>query len=162
METFEFQIAEQIPRLRRYARVLTGSSARADDLVQDTLERSWSRQHRWRPGTDLRAWLFTIMHNLHVNQARRYRPPAAEDTEALATPATQERAAELRHVQNALARLPAEYREVLVLVAVEGMRYAEVAGVLNVPVGTVMSRLARGREQLRALMSGEPALRRVK
>jgi RNA polymerase sigma-70 factor (ECF subfamily) len=162
VESFEAQITELIPRLRRYARVLTGNRAHADDLVQDTLERSWARQHHWRPGTDLRAWMFTIMHNLHVNQLRRRQPTPGADVDELAVAPAQERALELHNVQSALARLPVESREVLLLVAVEEMRYAEAAAVLKVPIGTVMSRLSRGREQLRALLDGGPLLRRVK
>lgn len=158
-------IAEQIPRLRRYARALTRQRARADDLVQDTLERSWARRHLWRPGTDLRAWMFTIMHNIFINQARRREPELLDDERLeLPTPGDQESALAQRDLERALARLPAEFREVLLLVAVEQMRYEEVAAVLDVPLGTVMSRLSRARERLRALMSGDdlPALRRVK
>lgn len=164
MEEFEALIAEQIPRLRRYARVLVRHTERADDLVQDTLERSWARRHRWQPGTDLRAWLFTIMHNLHVNQVRRRDPESLDDDPELPVPAAQEQAFAVRDLQQALARLPADYREVLLLIAVEELRYSEIAEVLNIPVGTVMSRLSRGRERLRALMNGEtaPNLRRIK
>lgn len=159
------RIAECIPRLRRYARALTGNRARADDLVQDTLERSWSRRHLWRPGTDLRAWLFTIMHNLYMNQVRRRDPVAIHDERLdLPVAAPQEDALALRDLQRALEHLPAEQREVLLLVGVEQMRYEEVADVLNVPIGTVMSRLSRARERLRALMAGGAvsALRRIK
>lgn len=158
------EIADCIPRLRRYARALTGNRSRADDLVQDTLERSWSRRHLWRPGTDLRAWLFTIMHNLYMNQVRRREPVLIDDERLdLPVPALQEDALGLRDLQRALEQLPAEHREVLLLVGLEQMRYEEVAGVLNIPIGTVMSRLSRGRERLRTLMADSvPALRRIK
>lgn len=161
-------LAGQIPRLRRYARALTGNRARADDLVQDALERAWTRRHLWRRGTDLRAWLFTILHNIHVNQVRAGHDPQAGplDDEAHADGAAgaPESDLALRDLERALAQLPPEYREVVLLVGLEQMRYEEAAAVLGVPLGTVMSRLARGRERLRALLSGEaaPVLRRVK
>lgn len=154
----------QIPRLRRYARVLARTTARADDLVQDTLERAWTKRHLWQDGSDLRAWAFSIMHNVYVNQARRREPEPLSDDFELSSPPAQERGLELRDLSRALARLPVEYREVLMLVAVEALRYADVAAILNVPVGTVMSRLSRARERLRLLMSGEsaPVLQRIK
>jgi len=162
-------IEEQIPRLRRYARALTGDSVRADDLVQDTLERAWSKFALWRRGSDLRAWLFAIMHNVYVNQVvagkgrQEWLPLEDEALDAPVAPA-QERALEMRDLVSALGQLPPEYREVLLLVGVEELRYEEVAKVLDVPIGTVMSRLSRGRERLRRLMAGEatPVLRRVK
>lgn len=147
------KIVELIPRLRRYARALTGSADLADDLVQDCLERGLSRIHLWRQGSDLRAWLFTIMHNLHVNNVRRarIRPDLtqAEPVEGV-RPAVQHDVVELRSIIAALQRLPEEQREVVVLVAVEELSYREAAAVLDVPIGTVMSRLARGRERLRS------------
>lgn len=169
MERTEHAIEQHIPRLRRYARALTGDAARADDLVQDTLERAWSRFRLWRPGSDLRAWLFTIMHNVHVNQLQRRAPershePIEEGALEVPVRATQEDALELRDLAQALERLPAEQREVLLLVGLEQLSYQEVAKVLGIPPGTVMSRLARGRERLRALLSGAApvALRVVK
>ncbi|MDE2088471.1 MAG: sigma-70 family RNA polymerase sigma factor [Gammaproteobacteria bacterium] len=161
-------IEAQIPRLRRYARALLGDHTRADDLVQDTLERALSRLHLWRRGSDLRAWLFSIMHSIYVNEVRRSQRWArvvmdgAELDPSLA--AHQDEPLALHDMLSALARLPDEFRAVVLLVGLEEMSYKEAAGVLGIPVGTVMSRLARGRERLRALMSGErpPALRRVK
>jgi RNA polymerase sigma-70 factor (ECF subfamily) len=159
---------EHIPRLRRYARALTGDRTQADDLVQDCLARAWEKLHLWRRGSDLRAWLFTIMHNLFANEVRRRksRPELlALDDQALEVPqrSTAESGLALRDLEAALATLPAEQREVLLLVALEELRYEEVAKLLDIPIGTVMSRLARGRERLRALMSGaSPLLRRVK
>ncbi len=153
------RIVEFIPRLRRYARVLVGDRARADDLVQDTLERAWNKFHLWRPGSDLRAWLFTVMHNVHVNQVRASRDHAMldEDSEEMAVPAVQGASLEIRDLERALALIPAEQREVLLLVALEDMSYAEVANALGIPIGTVMSRLSRAREKLRGMMYGVAA-----
>ncbi|MGH8764528.1 MAG: RNA polymerase sigma factor [Burkholderiales bacterium] len=151
-------IVELIPRLRRYARALAGERAAADDLVQDTLERAWSKLHLYRRGTDLRAWLFTVMHNVHVNQLRAARPgvPLDEDMPELALPARENEALVLRDLDAAIRRLPLNQREVLLLVALEDMSYDEAARTLEIPVGTVMSRLARAREKLRAMLSGLP------
>ena len=150
-----------VPRLRRYARALAGNRDDADDLVQDTLLRAWSRAALWRGVADLRAWLFGIMHNLHVDGARRPRLATvaldADVPEAPVAPAQDERLA-LRDLQAALDRLPAEQKEVLLLVALEDMAYADVARTLGIPIGTVMSRLSRGRERLRALLEGHEAL----
>lgn len=161
-------IEAQIPRLRRYARALLRDHMRADDLVQDTLERALSRFHLWRRGSDLRAWLFSIMHNIYVNEVRRGRRRArvfVDDADPdMSIAATQDEHLALHDMLSALARLPDKFREVVLLVGLEELSYNEAAKVLGVPVGTVMSRLARGRERLRVLMSGErpPALRRVK
>ena len=149
----------EIPRLRRYARALLGNRAAADDLVQDTLERAWARCALWRAGSDLRAWLFSIMHNLRVDQLRRPSAPLhsidEEDFE-VPTRATQNDRLEVRDLESALCQLPDEQREVLLLVALEDLGYAEIASTLGIPVGTVMSRLARGRERLRLLTEGRP------
>ena len=150
----------ELPRLRRYARALVGERAGADDLVQDTLERAWTRAAQWRPGSDLRAWLFGIMHNLRVDQLRRPGlPPQGLSDEEFDIPmrATQTDRLEVRDLDAALACLPEEQRIVLLLVGLEEMRYEEVATTLGIPIGTVMSRLARGRERLRKLLA-EPAL----
>jgi RNA polymerase sigma-70 factor, ECF subfamily len=146
-----------IPRLRRYARALVGERAAADDLVQDTLERAWSKLHLYRRGTDLRAWLFTVMHNVHVNQVRAARPTAALDDEMpeLAQRAVQGDALLVRDLERALAALPAAQREVLLLVVLEDLSYDETARVLGIPIGTVMSRLARAREKVRVSMHGK-------
>jgi RNA polymerase sigma-70 factor (ECF subfamily) len=155
-----------IPRLRRYARVLTGEGTRADDLVQDTLARAWEKRGRWLAGPDLRAWLFTIMHNVFVNQralARRdARNVSIDDPDAsaaawqLPVPATQFTRVELMETMQSVARLSPEQREVLVLAAVEEMRYEEIAAVMGIPVGTVMSRLSRAREKLRRTNGDAP------
>lgn len=161
-------IVEHIPRLRRYARALTGDATRADDLVQDTLERALTKFALWHQGSDLRAWLFAIMHNVFVNQQTAYRERATLSWEEAAVEpavaASQEGSAALRDLATALGQLPPAYREVVLLVGLEGLRYEEVARVLDIPLGTVMSRLARGRERLRHLMegAGSSSLRRVK
>jgi RNA polymerase sigma-70 factor, ECF subfamily len=154
-------IAAEIPRLRRYARALARDAASADDLVQDCLARALGKLHLWQDGTDLRAWLFTILHNQYVNQVRRsVREGTAvglSDTEPLLTrPPHQSRRLELRDLERAIARLPEEQRAVILLVGLEGMHYEEVAAVLGVPVGTVRSRLSRAREALRRLMGIVP------
>jgi RNA polymerase sigma factor (sigma-70 family) len=154
-----------VPRLRRYARALVGRREDADDLVQDTLERAWARGDRWSAVADMRAWLFSIMHNLHVDGARRGRVPTVElddaSGELVAPPAAEPLV--IRDLQAALERLPVEQKEVVLLIALEDMSYADTARTLGIPIGTVMSRLARGRERLRALLDGraEPARLKV-
>jgi len=151
------RLVELIPRLRRYARALVGERASADDLVQDTLERAWAKLHLYRRGTDLRAWLFTVMHNVHVNRVRATRPvdPLDDDMPELAQRETQPDALLVRDLDRAIARLPADQRAVLLLVTLEEMSYEEVARTLGIPIGTVMSRLSRAREKLRAMMLGQ-------
>ena len=155
-----------IPRLRRYARVLTGDANRADDLVQDTLARAWEKRRLWAAGSDLRAWLFTIMHNVFINQralARRDQQQVSldggEGDEAWQIPvrAGQYTKVELMEVVQHVGRLPADQREVLLLAAVEELRYEEIAQALAIPVGTVMSRLSRARAKLRQAFADAPA-----
>lgn len=157
------QVVAFIPRLRRYARALIGDAGAADDLVQDTLERALGKFHLWKPGTDLRAWLFAVMHNVYVNQLRRRRESAAFDEETMEIPvqAAQEGALAARDLQRGLERLPAEQLEVLLLVVLEDMSYQEVATALDVPIGTVMSRLSRARDKLRVAMEGTPPSTRL-
>ena len=154
-------LIEHLPRLRRYARALTGDVNRADDLVQDTLERALAKLDLWQPGSDLRAWLFTLMHNLFVNQIRVRRPLETVMEDALDEPVSggQMEALAARDIHAALARLPEEQREVLLLVGLEQFGYAEAAQVLGVPTGTVMSRLSRARERMRQMLAGEPAIK---
>ncbi len=154
-------LIEHLPRLRRYARALTGDVNRADDLVQDTLERALAKLDLWQPGSDLRAWLFTLMHNLFVNQIRVRRPQETVMEDALDEPVSggQMEALAARDIHAALARLPEEQREVLLLVGLEQFGYAEAAQVLGVPTGTVMSRLSRARERMRQMLAGEPAVK---
>ena len=151
-------IVDLIPRLRRYARALVGDRAAADDLVQDTLERAWAKFHLYRGGTDLRAWLFTVMHNVHVNRIRALRPTdvLADDMPETAQRAAQGDSLMVRDLDRALARLPEEQREVLLLIALEDMSYDEAARALGIPIGTVMSRLSRARERLRVSMLDVP------
>lgn len=149
-----------IPRLRRYARVLTGDASRADDLVQEALARAWEKRRLWAAGSDLRAWLFTVMHNVFVNQraqARHERNHVSLDADGEAGDAWQVPVRDMQYTRMELVeltqhvgRLPVEQREVLVLAVVEELRYEEIAAVLQIPVGTVMSRLSRAREKLRA------------
>jgi len=151
-------IIEHIPRLRRYARALVGDRYIAEDLVQDTLERAWNKFSLWRPGSDLRAWLFTIMHNVFVNEARRRRheiEQLMEEVPPVSVRPTQGEQLELRDVDRALRSLPGDQREVLLLVAVEQLTYEEVSKALGIPIGTVMSRLSRARERLRQLLGGQ-------
>jgi RNA polymerase sigma-70 factor (ECF subfamily) len=161
------ELLAALPRLRRYARVLTGDSNRADDLVQDTLARAWEKRGLWLAGSDLRAWLFTIMHNVHVNQfARRRRELAESSLDADDGPAagwevpvraTQSDRVELNEVLMHIRRLPSEQREVLMLAAVEELRYDEIARIQGIPIGTVMSRLNRARDKLRRMLADPPA-----
>jgi RNA polymerase sigma-70 factor (ECF subfamily) len=155
------EIEAEIPRLRRYARALTRDAVTADDLVQDCLTRALGKLHLWQQGTDLRAWLFTILHNQYVNHIRRaVREGSAvglNESEPLLSRAPQQgKRLELRDLERAIAKLPEEQRAVILLVGLEGMRYEEVAVVLDVPVGTIRSRLSRGREALRRLTGAVP------
>jgi RNA polymerase sigma-70 factor (ECF subfamily) len=149
-------IIPYIPNLRRYARALVGDRDGADDLVQDTLERAVRKFHLWRPG-DLRAWLFAIMHNVFVNQlkARRIKPDVEID-DSFAAPVPTVTGTDILDLQRGLLTLAPEQREVVLLVALEDMSYADVSRALGIPMGTVMSRLSRGRERLRRAMNGEP------
>ena len=158
-------IEQQIPRLRRYARALTRNRERADDLVQDTLSRALVKEQFWQPGTNLRAWLFTIMHNQNVNNVRLpvVRESRMVDMEQLSPmPATTDPTAsrQMFELERALAQLPVEQRQVILLVGLEGMSYEDATGILSVPVGTVRSRLSRGRDTLRKLldMEGRPSV----
>ena len=151
------RIEAEIPRLRRYARSLVRDVAGADDLVQNCLARALAKLDLWREGTDLRAWLFTILHNQYVNHVRRSVRTGTsiefdEAAKPLSRPANQEAGLQLRDLDRALARLPEEQRAVILLVGLEGLPYADVGAALGVPVGTVRSRLSRGRLALRQLM----------
>jgi RNA polymerase sigma-70 factor (ECF subfamily) len=157
MNDFAQLLQNEIPRLRRYARALARDAARADDLVQSCLVRAIAKEHLWEPGTDLRAWLFTILHNQNVSEIRRSVREgvvvAVEDVAPVLTVAPRAGASlQLRDLERAIRLLPEEQRQVILLVGLEGMRYEEVAAVLDIPIGTVRSRLSRGREMLRRLM----------
>ncbi|CAO4185494.1 RNA polymerase sigma factor [Methylorubrum extorquens] len=165
-----------IPALRRYARALLHNPTDADDLVQDCLERAIGRWHQRRADGDVRTWLYAILHNLAVSQmrqrARRGSSVAVEDAPeaTLAVAPNQDDGLLQRDVTVALGALTEEQRGVLLLVSVEGLSYAEVAQVLAIPIGTVMSRLSRARDRMIQLIDGEsasapvkrPLLRRVK
>jgi RNA polymerase sigma-70 factor (ECF subfamily) len=161
-------LTEQIPHLRRYARVLhAGRMADADDLVQDTLERALNKWGLWRGVASVRPWLFSIMHNLFVDQCalrNAQATKALDDLPECAQPVqapTQELRLEALELLAALQRLSVPLREVLLLVAVEGLSYAETSRALGVPPGTVMSRLSRARGQLWQITSGEGSQRPV-
>ena len=157
-----------VPALRRFARALTHDADLADDLVQDSLERAIRKRDLWRPTGSLRGWLFRILVNVYRNELRaRRRIPAGLPLDIgvsePSVPAPQYARLALAETARAMHALPSEQREALLLVAVEGMSYAEAAAVLDIPSGTLMSRLARGRAALRrATEEGPPRLRSVK
>jgi RNA polymerase sigma-70 factor (ECF subfamily) len=157
MSHLDTRIAAEIPRLRRYALVLMRRQIEAEELVQDCLVRALSRTHLWEKGTDLRAWLFTILHNQYVNKVRRAASEGTtvvihEDEPLLARAANQGGGLELRDLHRALGQISEKQRAVVLLVGLEGMSYQAIADLLDVPVGTVRSRLSRGRAALRHLM----------
>ena len=164
------RIEDCIPALRRYALALLRDRDRADDPVHDCLVLAIGKQHTRRDDADMRAWLFTILHNVFISQRRRQniRPDAVlldeTHSQSASLRASQEDRLLWRDMLRGLQLLPEEQRSVVLLVSVEDLSYAETAAVLGVPVGTVMSRLARGREKLRQLTGADarPALRRVK
>ena len=149
-----------IPRLRRYAYALARHPVRADDLVQDALERAWSRRRQWQRGTDLRAWVFAILHNVFISELRRFAArgydadPIDIDDHVDASTEGANHSGVMLDLERALAALSAEQRAVVLLVGLEDLGYRETAEVLGIPIGTVMSRLARGRARLRELMDG--------
>ena len=163
------EIEACVPALRRYARALTRNADVADDLVQDCLERALARRGLFRPQGPVRAWLFTILLNLYRNglrtSRRRGETVAIEDmpSEPM-TPAAQPGHMALAEIARAIEALPPEQKEALLLVVLEGVSYAEAAGILGIPQGTLMSRLSRARAALRIFggTSGEPYLRTVK
>ncbi len=148
----------QIPGLRRYARALTGNTWAADDLVQDTLERACSKWRLWIVGSDLRAWLFTVMHNLYASDVRRalrrQQAGVSIDVDTLTNElvAPEDATALGIDLQRCLLQLPEEQRTVLLLVSMEDMSYEEVARITGSPIGTVMSRLSRARTRLQQLL----------
>ena len=155
MADFADQLAQHIPRLRRYARALTHDLAWADDLVQDTLERALQRRWQFRFDRSLTSWLFTILYRLFLNEVARRGAPAPEEGDVPEPAETPDFPMQI-DMQRALARLTPEHRAVIVLIGLEQLSYHEAAAVIDVPVGTVMSRLSRAREQLRAFLSGTP------
>lgn len=154
------RIGAQLPGLRRYARALLRWQDGADDLVQETVLRGISRAHQWKPDTNLRAWLFTIMHNQYVNRIRAaaregkstsLNVDAARD---IGDPPPQLAVLRLRDLEAAIDALSPEQRAIILLVGLEDMSYEDVAAVMNIPIGTVRSRLSRAREALRRMMDG--------
>ena len=163
MQTTVDLIEAEIPRLRRYARYLAREADRADDLVQECLMRAITKVDSWTPGTNLRAWLFVILRNCHINEIRRgQRTSLMSDTgndyDVVPTPASQESHISLLEVRDAYLNLSEEHREVLLLVAIEGLQYEEAAGILEIPVGTIRSRLSRARQALRDALDDGPAV----
>ena len=159
MPHFGQQLLEHVPQLRRYARALTGNGSDADDLVQECLTRLLSRRPDCREIRNLRAYLFATLHNLYVGQMNGHRPKMLEldsevELDRLATPPTQIDSLMVSELGRALRLLPPAQRDVILLIGVEGLKYCEAARLLGVPLGTVMSRLSRGRQALRALMDG--------
>ncbi|GAB4136669.1 MAG: sigma-70 family RNA polymerase sigma factor [Sphingomonadales bacterium] len=168
MDDLKWMIARQLPALRRYAQALAGDRDRADDLVQDCLERALKKRHLWRRKGPLRSWLFRILHNVHVDQQRSPKGrelPLREADAVLRQRPDQESGLHCQDIGKAMAQLPDEQRKVLLLVALENFSYDEVADILDTPIGTVRSRLSRGRQALRVMGVGlhqEPKLRSVK
>lgn len=163
------QLAQFIPRLRRFALTLTRSQVDADDLVQSTLERALAYLQQWEPGTRLDSWLYRIAQNLWIDERRAARLRGSTESADAAMQVTGEDGREIneRHLMvrdaiRALASLPADQQAVLALVSIEGLSYGEAAKVLNVPIGTVMSRLARARRAIAAHVLGTPLDRRVR
>ncbi len=148
------RLHEHVQGLRRYALVLTRDPTQAEDLVQETLTKAIAAASSWQPGTELRPWLFRILHNTHISGLRKakVRAEAAPDLPEPVARDTQLASVELRQVLDALDRLPEAQRKPIVLVALQEMSYAEAARALDVPLGTFMSRLGRGRAALRTLL----------
>ncbi len=167
---FRTQLASELPPLRRFARALTGDAALADDLVQDCVERAMNKSHLYDPARPLRAWLYAVLRNLYISGLRRTgRSTVVKTVDELsdgegAVQPEQEQRLSVRSVNEALDRLAPQHREVIVLVGLEEMSYRDVAEILGVPLGTVMSRLSRAREHLRNILvdRGHSVLRRVK
>lgn len=167
---FRIQLTKELPHLRRFARALCGDAALADDLVQDCVERAMGKSHLYDPSRPLRAWLYAVLRNIFISGLRRDRRSSViktvddlmEGEDAVA--AAQEDRISVKQISEALDRLPTQHREVIVLVGLEEMSYRDVAEILAVPIGTVMSRLSRARSQLREILEqrGTTVLRRVK
>ncbi|MGM0584923.1 MAG: sigma-70 family RNA polymerase sigma factor [Pseudomonadota bacterium] len=154
--SFRAQLVDQLPALRAFARTLARDASQADDLTQEAMLKAWANRHRYQEGTNLRAWLFTILRNTFYSEFRKRRREVAdvdgEHAARLTTRPSQEHAMALREFETALARLPVEQREALVLVGAAGMAYDEAAQVIGVAVGTVKSRVSRARAALSAIL----------
>ncbi|MFM9828457.1 MAG: sigma-70 family RNA polymerase sigma factor [Sphingomonas sp.] len=155
---FKAALAQVIPHLRAFGRSISGNRDVADDLVQETLMKAWAARSRFEAGTNMRAWTFIILRNLYLSQIRRNRFRGEWDDLAaeriLSAPAAQDKQVELGDLQRALLQLPTQQREALILVGAGGFAYEEAAEICQVPVGTIKSRVARGRTALEALLSG--------
>lgn len=172
MDELEDYVDEEIPHLRRFARSLCGSAEEGDDLVQDALERAWRKRHSWRQEGSVRGWLFRILYRVFLNSRRKSKQVYADiETEMIADPvheriAPQEARLTADDVRRGLEALPDEQRAAVLLVALEGASYDEAAAILDIPIGTLRSRLFRGREALRETMKDVERmpvrLRRVK
>ncbi|MFO7854060.1 MAG: RNA polymerase sigma factor [Paracoccaceae bacterium] len=169
MSDAKWLLAREIPRLRRYALALVNDPVAADDLVQDTLERAIRKRHLWSGRGSLRGWLYRMQYNLFVNQtthrSRRRREIELDDAPALSAPPAHDDRLAVREVMTAMSALPVEQRAAIALTAVEGLSYDEAARALGIRIGTLRSRIARGRESLRdvEVAPAEPThLRRVK
>ncbi len=157
MSIFINELEQCIPALRRYAYTLFFNQDEADDLVQDCLEHALHKQSLWKPGTSLRAWLFTMQHNLYVDQLRKQgrQPKMDVETDFLSHSLEPEKSETLLHdINHCIQQLPEDQRQVLLLVTVEGFTYKEVSRIISSPIGTVMSRLSRARKTLQILMDG--------
>jgi RNA polymerase sigma-70 factor (ECF subfamily) len=157
MSDIKNEIVRHIPHLRRFARGLVNSVDVADDLVQDCLERAWTKREQWDSRRDMRPWLFTILHNIYANNVRRYkRTPSMvsyPELEAVAASPDEQIDLTMTDLQRALDQVSDEHREILLLIGLEQMSYKDSAEVLGIPIGTVMSRLTRARKRLRELMT---------
>jgi RNA polymerase sigma-70 factor (ECF subfamily) len=169
-DELKWMIAREIPHLRRYAALLTGSADGADDLVQDCLERALRKRHQWGRTGSLRSWLFRLLYTRHIDERRATRAfqrllgPAPADTERTQLP-NQEHSVGLADITAALQRLPGDQRAAILLVGVEGFSYEEAAFALDIPIGTLRSRVSRGRDALRDVWRPQSltgGLRRVK
>ncbi len=158
-EDFRVELARVIPHLRAFGRSLSGNRDLADDLVQETLLKAWAARKRFQAGTNMRAWTFIILRNLFLSQMRRARFKGEWDdltaSKILAAPASQERHVDLGDLQRALLHLPQPQREALILVGAGGFAYEEAAEICGCAVGTIKSRVARGRVALEQLMVGD-------
>ncbi|UAK24712.1 sigma-70 family RNA polymerase sigma factor [Sphingomonas nostoxanthinifaciens] len=157
-DEFRIELGRVIPHLRAFGRSLSGNRDLADDLVQETLLKAWAARKRFQAGTNMRAWTFIILRNLFLSQMRRARFKGEWDdltaSRILAAPASQERHVDLGDLQRALLHLPQPQREALILVGAGGFAYEEAADICGCAVGTIKSRVARGRVALEQLMSG--------
>ncbi len=159
-QDFARELEAALPSLRAFGRSLSGSRDKADDLVQETLMKAWAARARFRPGTSFRAWTFVILRNAFLSDRRRLSTTMETDVEGaetlMTTPASQDRRLMLDDLQRALMQLPEAWREAVVLVGASGLSYQEAADICGCPIGTIRSRVARGRAELDRIMNGPP------